>query len=62
MVSVHDDAQLILIGGYDGTASPDIRRMDSSMSSWDTVGQLSTPRFNAVVLAAPFEDLPPLCT
>ena len=52
MVSVDGD-ELLLVGGYNGAALADIRRMDSSLSSWDIVGQLSTPRFNAVTMAAP---------
>jgi len=60
MVSMYDD-ELILIGGYSGGALDEIRRMDSSMSSWDVVGALSTPRFNAVALPVPMELLSPFC-
>lgn len=58
MVSVSDGQELLLVGGYD---TADIRKLGSSMSSWETVGQLKTPRFNAVALGVPVGNLPPLC-
>eukprot|EP00092_Neocalanus_flemingeri_P012987 GFUD01013997.1.p1 GENE.GFUD01013997.1~~GFUD01013997.1.p1 ORF type:complete len:1217 (+),score=231.72 GFUD01013997.1:486-3653(+) len=63
MVSVNDQ-QLLLVGGYNSITSQvmsEIRRMNESMASWETVGQLTTARALTVALAVPFGDLPPLC-
>jgi len=53
MVSVSNE--LILIGNFA------IWRMNSSMNTWDEVGRLNGPRFNAVAMAVRAGDLPPLC-
>ena len=62
LVSVQNSEELILIGGTDdSTVFNEIRKMNQSMSGWDTVGHLTTPRFDAVVLDVLVGDLPPLC-
>ena len=54
--------ELLLIGGNTKTdVLGNILRMNSSMSSWDNVGQLQNPRFYAVAMAVRAGDLPPLC-
>ena len=60
MISTRN-GELLLIGGYDQEALSAIRRLNSRLSSWDVVGQLATPRFNAVVLDVPYEVLSRLC-
>ena len=61
MVSVKEDSELILIGGYSTTSLSQILRMNSSMNSWETVGHLNTARYDAVAIAVPLANLPPLC-
>ena len=60
MISTRND-ELLLIGGYDEGALSAIRRMNASLSSWVVVGQLKTPRFNAVGLDVPYQVLSSLC-
>ena len=58
IVSVMNGQELILIGGYDSTATGEILRMNSSMTSWEHAGALDYLRFNAVAMSVPVENLP----
>ena len=58
LVSVMDEQELVLVGGYDTAARSQILRLDSTMDSWIPAGNLSTPRFSSVALGVPVEDLP----
>ena len=64
MVSVNNGEEVLFIGGYNGErneALTTIRRMGSSMNSWETVGNLGTARFDHVAFVVPAGNLPPLC-
>eukprot|EP00090_Calanus_glacialis_P012343 TRINITY_DN20863_c0_g1_i1.p1 TRINITY_DN20863_c0_g1~~TRINITY_DN20863_c0_g1_i1.p1 ORF type:complete len:360 (-),score=66.51 TRINITY_DN20863_c0_g1_i1:250-1197(-) len=64
MVSVNNGEEVLFIGGYNGEkrkALTAIRRMGSSMNSWETVGNLGTARFDHVAFAVPAGNLPALC-
>ena len=61
MVSV--PGELVLLGGKgEEQIHQGIWAMNSSMSSWDMVGQLSTKRHNSVAMTLHAGNLPPLCT
>ena len=59
MVSLVDEKELLLLGGYTSEALPRVLKMNSSMASWEKAGVLKTPRYSSVAIAVPVENLPP---
>ena len=61
MVSVSGNEELLLIGGKSKMPLTQIMKMNSTMRSWKNVGNLTTPRFNAIAIDVPLDKLPNLC-
>ena len=59
MISLYEEKELLLIGGYSSEPLSQVLRMNSSMTAWEKAGLLATPRFNSVGIAVPVEHLPP---
>jgi hypothetical protein len=53
---------LLLVGGYDTKPLSAIKRLNLDTNSWDSAGNLLTPRFNSVTFSVPLQDLPTICT
>ena len=65
MVSVNNYQEVLLIGGYNEVQQKvltSIWRLNSTMDSWQDVGQLSSARFDPVAFSVTSGVLPSLCT